>query len=204
MLELTDDDDLRTFQIRAAELPSGGYSPTITSLSILYVLRIGAGGRTRTDTAFYGPRILSPVCLPFHHTGNADFIGDFVCRNILHLRVCPTFCPAVSRMKQTETLSDTVTKPAGRRPNAWNRVFNDRKQHVRGLWERNALYYAQLKIDGRPIRFKLDHATTVPQAVEEMQALKQQRREKKTEATKQREIAKIRNGKAHDKPGPRE
>src|SRR5436190_6231370 len=29
----------------------------------------GAGGRTRTDTTFYGPRILSPVRLPFRHTG---------------------------------------------------------------------------------------------------------------------------------------
>ncbi len=31
---------------------------------------IGAGGGTRTHTAFYGPRILSPVRLPFRHTGN--------------------------------------------------------------------------------------------------------------------------------------
>lgn len=33
---------------------------------------IGAGGRTRTDTTFYGPRILSPVRLPFRHTGNTE------------------------------------------------------------------------------------------------------------------------------------
>jgi hypothetical protein len=32
-------------------------------------LKVGAGGRTRTDTTFYGPRILSPVRLPFRHTG---------------------------------------------------------------------------------------------------------------------------------------
>ena len=30
----------------------------------------GAGGGTRTHTTFYGPRILSPVRLPFRHTGN--------------------------------------------------------------------------------------------------------------------------------------
>ena len=29
----------------------------------------GAGGRGRTDTSCYGPRILSPVRLPFRHTG---------------------------------------------------------------------------------------------------------------------------------------
>ena len=31
--------------------------------------RNGAGGGTRTHTTFYGPRILSPVRLPFRHTG---------------------------------------------------------------------------------------------------------------------------------------
>ncbi len=30
---------------------------------------LGTGGRTRTDTTFKGPRILSPVRLPFRHTG---------------------------------------------------------------------------------------------------------------------------------------
>jgi hypothetical protein len=32
-------------------------------------VKIGAGGGTRTHTTFYGPRILSPVRLPFRHTG---------------------------------------------------------------------------------------------------------------------------------------
>lgn len=36
----------------------------------IFRVRPGAGGRTRTDTACYGPRILSPVRLPFRHTGN--------------------------------------------------------------------------------------------------------------------------------------
>ncbi len=33
------------------------------------LLESGAGGGTRTRTAFYGPGILSPVRLPFRHTG---------------------------------------------------------------------------------------------------------------------------------------
>ena len=33
--------------------------------------KAGAGGGTRTRTAFYGPGILSPVRLPFRHTGKA-------------------------------------------------------------------------------------------------------------------------------------
>ena len=31
--------------------------------------QVGAGGRGRTDTGCYAPRILSPVRLPFRHTG---------------------------------------------------------------------------------------------------------------------------------------
>ena len=40
----------------------------------------GAGGGTRTHTTFYGPRILSPVRLPFRHTGNLPKSGfkDFL------------------------------------------------------------------------------------------------------------------------------
>src|SRR5271169_195753 len=34
-------------------------------------INTGAGGGTRTHTTFYGPRILSPVRLPFRHTGCA-------------------------------------------------------------------------------------------------------------------------------------
>ena len=37
------------------------------------VFQIGAGGGTRTHTTFYSPRILSPVRLPFRHTGNPMF-----------------------------------------------------------------------------------------------------------------------------------
>ena len=33
-------------------------------------VKTGAGGGTRTRTSCYGPRILSPVRLPFRHTGN--------------------------------------------------------------------------------------------------------------------------------------
>jgi hypothetical protein len=52
-------------------------------------LYTGAGGGTRTRTTFYGPGILSPVRLPFRHTGNASFIRD---TQIPSLR-CATFVP---------------------------------------------------------------------------------------------------------------
>lgn len=37
--------------------------------------QVGAGGGTRTHTTFYGPRILSPVRLPFRHTGAYRFMA---------------------------------------------------------------------------------------------------------------------------------
>ena len=39
--------------------------------------KIGAGGGTRTRTTVYGPKILSPVRLPFRHTGYLDSIDNF-------------------------------------------------------------------------------------------------------------------------------
>ena len=42
---------------------------------------LGAGGRTRTDTSFKGPRILSPVRLPFRHTGKSGRIIAFTTAN---------------------------------------------------------------------------------------------------------------------------
>ena len=35
-------------------------------------VKIGAGGGTRTHTTFYSPGILSPVRLPFRHTGSPN------------------------------------------------------------------------------------------------------------------------------------
>lgn len=62
---------------------------------------------------------------------------------------------------------------------SFKQVFDSRGQRVRGLWSRNGLYYAQLRVgDGRsPMRMQLHGAATVPQAVESMQALKKQRRD---------------------------
>ena len=43
------------------------------TLYLLAFYQFGAGGGTRTHTTFKGPRILSPVRLPFRHTGNPLF-----------------------------------------------------------------------------------------------------------------------------------
>jgi hypothetical protein len=40
------------------------------SLQIKDFFEVGAEGGTRTRTPFYWPRILSPVRLPFRHSGN--------------------------------------------------------------------------------------------------------------------------------------
>ena len=60
--------------------PGNNFTGTFTGTCLLWLHHhvekqqdeIGAGGGTRTHTTFYGPRILSPVRLPFRHTGNAD------------------------------------------------------------------------------------------------------------------------------------
>jgi integrase len=73
-------------------------------------------------------------------------------------------------------LSIEAEKAPRRKTNAWNQVFDERKRRARGLWERNGIFYAQINVNRDPIRFKLEHATTVPQAVTAQQVLKAQQR----------------------------
>jgi hypothetical protein len=55
---------------------------------IVFTTGFGAGGRTRTDTTFYGPRILSPVRLPFRHTGNCLTATTYVVFDRKKLTLC--------------------------------------------------------------------------------------------------------------------
>jgi integrase len=64
-------------------------------------------------------------------------------------------------------------------PNAFNKVFDGRNRRVRGLWERNGVYYAQVRAQRWRGRVALEHAKTVAQAGEEWQALKTKIREGK-------------------------
>jgi hypothetical protein len=81
-------------------------------------------------------------------------------------------------MKRSEAQSIAVdVRPPRKKANRFNRVFDRGGERVRGLWERNGLYYTQIRISGRKVRLRLEHAETVPQAMEAMQALKKQRRE---------------------------
>lgn len=81
-------------------------------------------------------------------------------------------------MKRREAQYIAVdVKPPRKKANRFNRVFGRGGERVRGLWERNGLFYTQIRISGRKVRLRIEHAETVPQAVEGMQALKKQRRE---------------------------
>ena len=73
-------------------------------------------------------------------------------------------------------LSIEAEKAPRRKTNTWNQVFDERKWRARGLWERNGIFYAQINVNRDPIRFKLEHASTVPQAVTAQQVLKAQQR----------------------------
>jgi len=54
--------------------------------------------------------------------------------------------------------------------NTFTKVFDRRGVRVRGLWERNGHYYTQKSIAGKKRRFRLEGATTVPQAIAAMHA----------------------------------
>ncbi len=79
-----------------------------------------AGGGTRTRTTFYGPGILSPVRLPFRHTGN-------VCCFTTYNQV-ETLGLAVVRFKSMQATA-TTRKP---RRDSYRKVFDSRKRRVRG------------------------------------------------------------------------
>jgi hypothetical protein len=73
-------------------------------------------------------------------------------------------------------LSIGAEKAPRRKTNAWNQDFDKRKRRAPGLWERNNSFYAEINVGRKPIRFKLEHATTVPQPVTAQQVLKAQQR----------------------------
>lgn len=73
------------------------------------------------------------------------------------------------KRKKTAQNAKEPAKPA----DSYQRVFNEKGERVRGLWLRAGRFYAQLRAtDGKPYRYRLDHAQTVPQAVLARQALK--------------------------------
>src|SRR5436190_6823384 len=61
--------------------------------------------------------------------------------------------------------------------NQFEKVFDARHRRIRGLWIRNGIYYAQLRLDGtnRASRVPIQGAETVPQAIAGMQGLKHER-----------------------------
>src|SRR6267142_6977904 len=72
--------------------------------------------------------------------------------------------------------------------NKWQKVFDNRRRRIRGLWLRNGVYYAQLRLDDERVarRVPLHKAETIAQATAAMQGLKT----KRTEGSLQ--IAKVR------------
>ena len=81
-------------------------------------------------------------------------------------------------MKRAFTRINAVNSP--RKAEKFNRVFDEKKRRVRGLWERKRCYYAQLDANnGKQYKYPLHAATTVPQALTEMQVLRKTQREGK-------------------------
>jgi hypothetical protein len=59
----------------------------------------------------------------------------------------------------------------------YEQVFDSRHRRMRGLWKKRNTFYAQMRIEGRPVRYPLHSAKTVPEALTEQQVLKKQLRE---------------------------
>ncbi len=67
----------------------------------------------------------------------------------------------------TKSNDRVVTKP-----NVFNPVYDKNRKRVRGIWIRNGVYYAQVRIAEQVKQVPLHDATTIAQAVRERQALK--------------------------------
>lgn len=81
-------------------------------------------------------------------------------------------------MKRAKTRNDAVKSHS--KAEKFNKVVDEKKKRVRGLWERKGSYYAQLDANnGQQYKYPLHGAATVPQAVTETQVLKKLQREGK-------------------------
>jgi hypothetical protein len=81
-------------------------------------------------------------------------------------------------MKRSGTRYNVVERLPRRKVDKFNKVNNDKGQRARGLWERKGVFNAQLDANnGKQYKYPLHQATIVPQAVTEMQALKELQRE---------------------------
>ena len=87
-------------------------------------------------------------------------------------------------MNANATASSSTNKSGTRQSHAatFSKVLDGRKQPIRGLWERNGRYYAQITIENQisgekkvrrvPLKDKESHPVdTVPQALAEMKRL---------------------------------
>jgi len=80
------------------------------------------------------------------------------------------------RHSEAQCIAADAKRPR-KRANQFNRVSGRGGKGLRGLRERNGDSYAQMRVSGRQARLRLEHAQTVPQAVEPMQVLKRQKRD---------------------------
>ncbi len=79
-------------------------------------------------------------------------------------------------MKRTETQKD---KKPRHKAGDWNQVLDSRNRRVRGLWERNGQYYAQIRVPTWVGRVHLEGATNLTEAQAKWQELKTRIREGK-------------------------
>ena len=173
----------RCFRRAAENGPRAAGAPRSFGLKIRDETKIGAGGGTRTRTTFYRPGILSPVRLPFRHTGNLLFTDTYVNESRPDLPLChgnDVQCQASSSNCQAPALAVQLHN-YGR----YQKVRDGHKRPVRGLWMRIGRYYARMAVidfqTGKksalrnPLGDENNRVDTVPQAVAAMRRLQTKR-----------------------------
>lgn len=122
--------------------------------------------------------------LPFRHTGNHCFTEEIQQIGATRLTLCYRLCYCYG-MKAKATGSSIKNSVSESHEATFAKVFDGRKQPIRGLWVRNGRYYAQLKIENqitgekktRRVPLVRDGAAveTQAQAVAELNRLRTQR-----------------------------
>ena len=111
--------------------------------SFYWPFEVGAGGGTRTHTTFYSPRILSPVRLPFRHTGNRLLTSRFVM-----LPTTKTFRATICATMIAPNRSSHIAITG----NNFAKVPDGRKQPIRGPGTRHpGFIHAQSSVETRGI-----------------------------------------------------
>jgi integrase len=138
----------------------------------------GARGGSRTRTGISPLGILSPVCLPFHHSGCILTIGTYQFTNKQKLELCHFSCH-FHKMNVLPPLNPEKAKrqmegAPGHGRGGYQKVHDRSNRPVRGLWQRNGSFYVRVAaadpVTGlkKMLRVRLEGVETVADATKKL------------------------------------